>query len=102
MQSISPGPQFGIAPTWLGLFLMLAVGLAFVAFVVILSVLMAAGVQVITARKVRSLAATMLFIVPALAVVGMIGMHWGTARVRTYTYPGSVNGKAVPTIDSAI
>jgi hypothetical protein len=90
MHSIPSGPQFdGFAPTSLGLFAMIAVGLAFVAFVVITSVILAAGVQVVSSRKIKSFAAMMLFIVPALAVVGMIGTKLGTARVVTYPYPAA-------------
>src|SRR5262245_15900325 len=80
MQEIPP-PQI-VTPTWLGLFVMVAAGLAFVAFVVVTSVLLGAGVSLISSRRIRSLSAMMLFIVPALAVVGMIGMKWGAARMN--------------------
>jgi hypothetical protein len=93
MQPIPSGPIFGIALTWLGLFVTIAIGLAFVSFVVVMSVLMLAGVQIISARRIKAIGALMLFIVPALAVVGTIGMHWvrshETARVRAYHSPST-------------
>ena len=89
MQLIPFGSQFGdIAPTWLGLFVMIAIGLAFVSFVVVMSVLMLAGVQIISSRQIKAVGALMLFIIPAIAVVGMIstqGVHsHETARVRMH------------------
>ena len=87
MPSVPSESHFEVLPTWMGLFVMIAVGLAIVSFVVVMSVLLLAGVNVVSSRKIRSLGAMMLFIVPALAVVGMIGMKWGTARVHTYRYP---------------
>src|SRR5262249_47415231 len=65
---------------------MIAIGLAFVTFVVVMSVLLAAGVHVISSRRIKAIGALMLFIIPALAVVGMIGTKWGAARAHTYHY----------------
>src|SRR6266446_1993448 len=79
--------HFETMPTWLGLFAMLGLGLAFVAFVVVMSVLLAAGVHVISSRRIKAIGVLMLFIIPAIAVVGMIGMEWGAARVHAYRAP---------------
>jgi hypothetical protein len=99
MQSLPEAPQFQIAPTWLGLFAMLGIGLAFVAFVVVVSVLLAAGVHVISSRRIKAIGALMLFIIPAIAVVGMIGMKWGAARTHTYHYYPSAVQTALETND---
>jgi hypothetical protein len=93
-------PNFEFAPTWLGLFAMLGVGLAFVAFVVVLSVLLASGVHVISSRRIKAIGALMLFVIPAMAVVGMIGMKWGSARAHTYQYYPSAVQTALETNDS--
>src|SRR5262245_26856851 len=83
--------------SWLGLFAMIAIGLVFVAFVVVMSVLLASGVHVISSRRIKALGALILFIVPAIAVVGMIGAKWGAARAHTYHYDPSEFQTAVET-----
>src|SRR5262245_11721969 len=88
-------PTIGI--TWLGLFAMIAIGLAFVAFVVVMSVLLASGVHVISSRRIKAIGALLLFIVPAVAVVGLIGAKWEAARTQTYHYDPSEVQTAVET-----
>src|SRR5262245_10949767 len=90
-------PSIGI--TWLGLFAMIAIGLAFVAFVVVMSVLLASGVHVISSRRIKAIGALMLFIVPAVAVVGLICTKWEAAREHTYHYEPSEFQTAVETTD---
>jgi len=88
--------------SWLGLFAMIAIGLAFVAFVVVMSVLLASGVHVISSRRIKAIGALTLFVVPAIAVVGMIGAKWEAARAHTYRYDPSEVQTAVETTDSRI
>src|SRR5262245_65428103 len=90
-------PSIGI--TWLGLFAMIAIGLAFVAFVVVMSVLLASGVHVISSRRIKAIGALLLFIVPAIAVVGMIGAKWEAARAHRYHYDPSEFQTAVETTE---
>src|SRR5262245_42296092 len=91
-------PNFAIA--WLGLLAMIAIGLVFVTFVVVMSVLLASGVHVISSRRIKAIGALMLFIVPAVAVVGLIGAKWEAARAHTYHYDPSEFQTAVETTDS--
>jgi hypothetical protein len=102
MQSLPEAPQFQVAPPLLGLLALLGVGLAFVAFVVVMSVLLASGVHVISSRRIKAIGALMLFVIPAIAVVAMIGMKWGAARAHTYSYYPRDVQTALETTDSRI
>jgi hypothetical protein len=72
----------------LSLISLLAVGLAGLAFVAVLTVLLAARRSILPMQQIKSVAVTLLWIVPALALVGLIGMKFGIARVRTEYYRG--------------
>lgn len=72
----------------LSLISLLAVGLAGLAFVAVLTVLLAARRSILPMQQIKSVAVTVLWIVPALALVGLIGMKFGIARVRTEYYRG--------------
>ncbi|MGE5194667.1 MAG: hypothetical protein ACM3U2_19415 [Deltaproteobacteria bacterium] len=91
MQSIPSAPQIQFAPTWLGLILILATGLAFLAFVAVTTVILSAGKPIVPWQRLKSLAAALALIVPALAVVVFIGYFWmATAVVRTERSPARV------------
>jgi hypothetical protein len=72
------GPQFQVAPTWLGLIVILAAGLAFLAFIAVLTAVLAAGKPFVPMQRIKALAAMLVLIVPALAVVGLVGWFWAT------------------------
>jgi hypothetical protein len=76
MQPIPPGPQFQVAPTWLGLIVILAAGLAFLAFIAVLTAVLASGKPIVPMQRIKALAAMLALIVPALAVVVLVGWFW--------------------------
>jgi len=67
----SPAHPFSI-----GLFVaLLALGLVFLAFVAVVTVLLAARRPIIPFQQIKAVALTLLWVVPALAVVGLIGLR---------------------------
>src|SRR5579872_843038 len=68
---------------------LLAVGLVLLALFAVVTVMLAARRPIVPFQQIKSVAATLLWIVPALAVVGLIGMKFSAARVTTYHHPGN-------------
>lgn len=64
----SSGPQFAVNLSW-GLVALLAIGLAIVSLIVVVTVVVASGRPIISRQRVRSLGMLLLFVLPALAVV---------------------------------
>ncbi len=71
MQQI-PSPSVSVGISW-GLVALLALGLVFLAFVAVVTVLLSARRPVIPMQPIKNVAVTLLWIVPAVMVVGMIG-----------------------------
>jgi hypothetical protein len=69
----SSAPTFSINLPWAAL---LALGLAFLACIAVVTVLLSARRPIIPFQKIKAAVVTLLWIVPALAVVGMIGFRW--------------------------
>lgn len=74
MSAVPSSPEVTI--TWsLGVVVLLVAGLALVALVAVISVLLAAERPFVVVQRLKSFAGMMLWIVPALAVVGLIGVN---------------------------
>ncbi len=78
---MQPGPQFQFVPTWLGMVVILAAGLAFLAFIAVLTAVLAAGKPIVPMQRIKTLAAMLVLIVPALALVAAIGWFWAAPVV---------------------
>jgi hypothetical protein len=59
-------------------------------------------VHVAATRRIKAIGAVMLFVIPAIAVVGMVGTKWGAARAHTYHYYPTEVQTALETTDSRI
>ncbi|HEY2253026.1 MAG TPA: hypothetical protein VGH74_18265, partial [Planctomycetaceae bacterium] len=81
-----PTPESAIAIK-LSLLTILAVGLAGLAFLAVLTVLLTARRSILPMQQIKSVAVTLLWIVPALALVGLIGMRFSAVRVTAEHYP---------------
>ena len=68
----SPEPSFSIG---LSVVALLALGLVSLALVAVVTVLLASRRPIIPFRQIKAVAVTLLWIVPALAVVGLIGVR---------------------------
>jgi hypothetical protein len=79
MQQFPSTPPISIGLSIVGL---LAIGLLLLAFVAVVTVVFAARRQIIPFQQIKAVAVTLLFIVPALAVVGLIGY-----RLESRPYP---------------
>lgn len=88
MQAVPSTPLF--APTSLGLVVLLAAGLAVLALVAVVTVLLAAGRPIISLQRIKSLAAMLVLIVPALVLVGYIGVGSQTRHVERVVRPHEV------------
>lgn len=78
------------APTWVGVgaLLVVAIGLAFVGLLVVVTVVIASGRSSAINRQLKSAGLVLLVVVPALAVVGLVG-GWVVA-VRPVTQTATV------------
>lgn len=73
MNAVPSSPEVTI--TWtLGVVVLLVAGLALVALVAVISVLLAAERPLVVLQRLKSFAGMLLWIVPALAVVGLVGV----------------------------
>jgi len=75
MQAIPPAPQFQFAPISVGIVFLLAVGLAILALVAVITVLVASGKSVIPWPRIKALAGMLALIVPALVLVGYVSVR---------------------------
>lgn len=82
MQELLPSPSFSIG---LSMIALLALGLVLLALVAVVTALLAARRPIIPFQQIRSVAVTLLWIVPAVAVVVLIG----------YRLPHSQSGPAI-------
>ncbi len=80
MQQI-PSPESAF-PTTLGLLALAALGLAVLGFIALLTVLLAARRSIFPMQQIKSVATTVLWVVPALALVGLIGMRSGVVKTE--------------------
>ncbi|MBI3865854.1 MAG: hypothetical protein HY290_28605 [Planctomycetia bacterium] len=83
--------QHTAAPTWVGLGLLavLAIGLAGLALVVIVTVLVASGGSHSFNRQIKSALLVMLLVAPALAVVAFIGVGYTSLRTVDQSSAGT-------------
>ena len=65
----------------IGIVPLLALGLVFLAFVAVITVLLAARRPLFPFQQIKAVALTLLWVVPALAVVGLIGLRAEPRRV---------------------
>jgi hypothetical protein len=85
MHSLPIAPQFQFAPTWIGMIVAVAAALALLALVAVVTALLSSGKPIIPLQRLKTFAAMLLLIVPALAVVGLIGYFWtGTGSVAVH------------------
>lgn len=70
-------------PTWfgIGLLVMLAIGMAFLALIVVVTVLVASSRSGTFGRQIRAVGVALLLVLPALAVVGLVGAWFTSVRV---------------------
>jgi hypothetical protein len=85
-------------------FMLIAAILAFFGLMALATVALAAGLSILPLQRIRSFALTLLWIVPALAVVGLVGYRWefdhglkAVKRSRTHSeIQHTVESRAIP------